>query len=407
MRLAASWRQLLVLLGLVLSFVATVPSHAQSAALYFPASGHSLNDDAGFLSYWQAHNGERLLGIPITEAYLVNELAIQYFENGRLEQWRDPGSQALLVRPAAVAREYSEALYRTFSAAQSRSSRASVRYFAETDHSLSEPFLSFWTQSNGTELFGAPISESMWEMTDTGRRQVQYFSNVRLEYDPSMAGTDNAIRVSNLGSALAALQAIDMTPIENPGYAEAGPPVAVQADQASMETPKRSQPAPTAEPAPPAENASAPVLNPAPKARKPQSATASQPARSMGSGGAKLIVVNLSKQWLYAYEGDTMVFDAPVATGRDGMETPAGTFSIYAKLKVQTMDGVLDGEYWVVPNVPNVMYIHGGVALHGTYWHNLFGSGIRPSHGCINLPLRSAAWLYNWAPMGTTVKVHY
>ena len=76
MRLAASWRQLLVLLGLVLGFGATIPTHAQAAALYFPASGHSLNDDAGFLSYWQAHNGERLLGIPITEAYRVNELSL-------------------------------------------------------------------------------------------------------------------------------------------------------------------------------------------------------------------------------------------------------------------------------------------------------------------------------------------
>ena len=49
----------------------------------------------------------------------------------------------------------------------------------------------------------------------------------------------------------------------------------------------------------------------------------------------------------------------------------------------------------------------GGVALHGTYWHNRFGTGARLSHGCINLPLRAAAWLYDWAPMGTTVKVTY
>ena len=61
----------------------------------------------------------------------------------------------------------------------------------------------------------------------------------------------------------------------------------------------------------------------------------------------------------------------------------------------------------VVPNVPNVMYINGGVALHGTYWHNRFGTGARLSHGCVNLPLRAAGWLYDWAPMGTTVRVTY
>jgi lipoprotein-anchoring transpeptidase ErfK/SrfK len=53
------------------------------------------------------------------------------------------------------------------------------------------------------------------------------------------------------------------------------------------------------------------------------------------------------------------------------------------------------------------MYINGGVALHGTYWHNRFGTGARLSHGCINLPLRAASWLYDWAPMGTTVRVTY
>jgi lipoprotein-anchoring transpeptidase ErfK/SrfK len=117
--------------------------------------------------------------------------------------------------------------------------------------------------------------------------------------------------------------------------------------------------------------------------------------------------VNLTRQWLYAYEDGVQVFSAPVSTGRDGMETPTGNFAIYSKTPLQTMDGVLDGKYWIVPNVPNVMYINGGVALHGTYWHNLFGTGARPSHGCVNLPLNSAAWLYGWAPVGTPVRVTY
>ena len=109
------------------------------------------------------------------------------------------------------------------------------------------------------------------------------------------------------------------------------------------------------------------------------------------------------------HSADMLIDDSapPVTTGRDGMQTPTGTFSIYAKLKLQTMDGVTDGKAWVVPNVPNVMYINGGVALHGTYWHKLFGSGVRISHGCVNLPLGAAAWLYDWAPVGTPVKVTY
>jgi lipoprotein-anchoring transpeptidase ErfK/SrfK len=115
----------------------------------------------------------------------------------------------------------------------------------------------------------------------------------------------------------------------------------------------------------------------------------------------------LSTQWLYAYEGDVQVLNAPVSTGRDGFNTPVGTFSVYAKYPSQTMSGNLGGEYYHVPNVPHVMYIYGGVALHGTYWHNQFGTGVRMSHGCINLPQDSAAWLYNWTPMGTPVHVRY
>ncbi len=29
------------------------------------------------------------------------------------------------------------------------------------------------------------------------------------------------------------------------------------------------------------------------------------------------------------------------------------------------------------------------------------------SHGCVNLTIPDSEWVYNWAPMGTTVVVHY
>jgi uncharacterized protein YraI len=125
-----------------------------------------------------------------------------------------------------------------------------------------------------------------------------------------------------------------------------------------------------------------------------------------GNGTGKLIVVDISDQWLYAYQNGQHVFSAPVSTGKDGFNTPLGSFSIFQKYPVQTMRGSMGGESWVVPDVPHVMYItQSGVALHGAYWHNQFGTGVRRSHGCINLPLDAAAWLYNWAPMGTQVQV--
>lgn len=123
------------------------------------------------------------------------------------------------------------------------------------------------------------------------------------------------------------------------------------------------------------------------------------------SSGAKRIEVDLSDQWMYAYAGSQLIVDSGVSTGRPGWETPVGEFKVYAKYPLQTMRGSVGGETWEVPNVPNVMYFYLGAALHGTYWHNSFGTGARLSHGCVNLPLDVAALLYNWAPLGTPVYV--
>jgi lipoprotein-anchoring transpeptidase ErfK/SrfK len=82
-----------------------------------------------------------------------------------------------------------------------------------------------------------------------------------------------------------------------------------------------------------------------------------------------------------------------------------GTFHIYAKLRLQEMIGGVGIEHYDLPNVPYVMYFYGGDAIHGTYWHHNFGHPM--SHGCVNAPTYAAAWLYNWASIGTMVRVHY
>jgi lipoprotein-anchoring transpeptidase ErfK/SrfK len=366
-------------------------THAQSAPLYFPATGHHLTDDYGFLSFWHAHAGERMLGFPVTEPITVDGLTLQYFERGRLEYHVDQATGASEVRTGRVGAEYAEALWRSFAPPPQRRATAGELLFEATGHTLREPFLGFWQAAGGEAFFGAPISEPLWELTAQGQRRVQYFERARLERDARLSGTPAEIQVSDLGRALALLRGVDITPLANVGFASYGPSVPLAPQIAPL------NPVPTAAPA-----VAAPAIAPA----KPAPAPAA-PAPRPRAGGEKSIVVNLRDQWLYAYEGKTLVYDAPVSTGRDGMNTPTGTYAIYSKLKVQTMDGVTDGEYWVVPNVPNVMYINGGVALHGTYWHNRFGTGARVSHGCVNLPLDDAAWLYEWAPMGTPVRVTY
>src|SRR5215213_6349107 len=152
-----------LLMVLLLLAPAASITRAQSGALYFPATGHFLTDDQGFLSFWRAHDGERLLGFPIAEAGAVPGGAAQYFERGRLEQQVDAASGASVVRTAAVGSEYAQALWRRFAAAPPRKAAANEQVFASTGHTLREPFLSYWRAAGGLEFFGAPISEAIWE----------------------------------------------------------------------------------------------------------------------------------------------------------------------------------------------------------------------------------------------------
>ena len=110
--------------------------------------------------------------------------------------------------------------------------------------------------------------------------------------------------------------------------------------------------------------------------------------------GEKYLEVNLSEQYMTVWAGNEVVLGTYVSTGREGFDTPTGTFFINTMLESQTMEGVLGGEYYNVPDVPWVMYFtDAGHAIHGTYWHSNFGQVM--SHGCVNLPMDVAEWLYN------------
>lgn len=121
---------------------------------------------------------------------------------------------------------------------------------------------------------------------------------------------------------------------------------------------------------------------------------------SSGNGG-RWIDVDLTNQRVYAYEGDTIVNSFLVSTGTWIHPTVTGKYKIYIKLR----SGNMSGPGYSLPNVPYIMYFYGSYGLHGTYWHSNFGTPM--SHGCVNLQTDDAAWLYNWASIGTVVNVHY
>jgi lipoprotein-anchoring transpeptidase ErfK/SrfK len=118
------------------------------------------------------------------------------------------------------------------------------------------------------------------------------------------------------------------------------------------------------------------------------------------------IEVNLSTQYLIAWYGNTRVNETYVSTGKPGFDTPTGTYYVLTRYRTQTMSGCIQGECYYVPDVPWVQYFTNyGHALHGAYWHNDFGT--TRSHGCVNLPLWFAEWLWNWATYGTRLWIHY
>jgi lipoprotein-anchoring transpeptidase ErfK/SrfK len=125
------------------------------------------------------------------------------------------------------------------------------------------------------------------------------------------------------------------------------------------------------------------------------------PPEMVDNGGVHWIDVDLSAQRVYAYAGDTIVNSFVVSTGTWQTPTVTGKYKVWIKLRYTDMAG--PGYY--LPDVPYVMYFYKGYGLHGTYWHNNFGTPM--SHGCVNLTIPDAEWLYNFAAVGTVVNVHY
>jgi lipoprotein-anchoring transpeptidase ErfK/SrfK len=113
----------------------------------------------------------------------------------------------------------------------------------------------------------------------------------------------------------------------------------------------------------------------------------------------KSILVSTGHQRIYAYENGQLVHTHLVSTGLPDTPTVSGDYKIYVKYTATDMSGP---DYYL-PQVPYTMYFYQGYGIHGTYWHNSFG---RPmSHGCVNLPVDEAQWFFNWAEVGTPVRV--
>lgn len=226
-------------------------------------------------------------------------------------------------------------------------------YFPTTGHSLSGAFLRFWEANGGTSNFGLPISEPFDEASaDDGKvRLTQYFEHARMEYHADLAGTGDEVQLGRLGVRAAQTARVGLAPVGR--------------------------------------RADAPVYSPA------------------LFEGIRWIEVSIGEQRLTAWEGDLPVLSTLVRTGKPGWDTPRGTFRTFRKVVMEDMTLLdpSDPEYYYTPDVPWIMYfLEGGFAIHGAVWDDQWG--VPTSHGCVNVPVDLARYLYGWAPVNTLVWIH-
>lgn len=349
--------------------------------VYIAETGQTL--DQLFLDAWREGGGAASYGYPISpEINLDNGVIVQYLEYARFEyhpEGNTNGDTFVIanigedLRPFNVQRFVSQLTSTggqtpaTSVSAEMMSAwmpadppvieSAHVRYVEETQHTVRYAFLDFWEATGEAGYLGNPITEEY--IVDGTTYQV--FERGQLAWKNGQEA-----QMVPVGQLLADKYRINQEPVaqgEIPTYSEdlfipPAPPAAVTADAGPGPVP----------------------------------------------GSSKSIVISISQQRMWAYEGDTVMITSLVSTGKPGFDTPIGDFSVVVKKPIEDMEGLIGGEYYNVTDVPDVMYFTGvGHAIHGTYWHNNFGAVM--SHGCVNLPLDVAAWLYDWTPMGTPVRI--
>jgi L,D-transpeptidase catalytic domain len=118
------------------------------------------------------------------------------------------------------------------------------------------------------------------------------------------------------------------------------------------------------------------------------------------------IEVNLFEQTLAVYDNRQLVFATIIASGAEPFWTRPGVFQIYEKHDSAPMTGSFEADRsdaYYLEDVPWTMYYDGARALHGAYWRAKMG--FPQSHGCVNLTVTDAHWIYNWAQNGDWVYV--
>jgi hypothetical protein len=180
---------LLALLTLLIASTAGGAAYAQSSERCFPETNQCI---AGPIrAYWERNGGLSIFGYPISpqrvETIEGQPFPVQWFQRDRLE---DHGPVGVLAgRLGARLLELSYRPWEYFDKVAASGLPASCQFFAQTGHSLCQPYLGYWRANGGLERFGYPITELFQEQIETNSYSVQYFERRRMEIHPELHGS--------------------------------------------------------------------------------------------------------------------------------------------------------------------------------------------------------------------------
>ena len=117
-----------------------------------------------------------------------------------------------------------------------------------------------------------------------------------------------------------------------------------------------------------------------------------------------VVAVNTGNQTVSLHQNGSDTFQTEIVSGKDTSPTDLGVFAVYAKAKDTWLTGAdysAHVNYWMPYN--------GGEGLHDATWRSSFGGEIyheNGSHGCVNMELSDAAYVYDQVQVGTPVLVY-
>ncbi|MFA4942772.1 MAG: L,D-transpeptidase, partial [Patescibacteria group bacterium] len=105
--------------------------------------------------------------------------------------------------------------------------------------------------------------------------------------------------------------------------------------------------------------------------------------------------VDISKKILTLYKFDQVVMATYIAVGNRETPTILGNYNVWLKVKKTRMRGAppLATHVYDLPDVPWTMFYQGSYSVHGTYWHDEFGSS--RSAGCTNVTQGDAKFIFD------------